>query len=304
MSLHLCEIKPNPKFTCENRLRDFRRWQECSAWGKNIKRELCVYFKETNEAQKLKLNLLQPGIQLFNQMELKIIQLKSSLQPLCVLRENGFLQRRPTGPRWKCTWADWLPIWHAERRSYAVHALLCWGDSGRSCSWSYRLRRLLLLYCRCYQAVTTHTSTEKTGKYGSKKRKRKKKPHFKFWHFPCHLALPDRSFGHLPILHPTCGGCERGSRGDRWWQRRCGGGGSRHGDDRSCGGRAERPDSDLLRLGGIFATMGTEKHASAICSAAPAAQHRHTPPVETVSYALVWAALKKCALKEEHKAEE
>lgn len=138
----------------------------------------------------------------------------------------------------------------------------------------------------------------------AKKEKEKKPPHFKFWHFPCHLALPDRSFGHLPILHPTCGGCERGSRGDRWWQRRCGGGGSRHGDDRSCGGRAERPDSDLLRLGGIFATMGTEKHASAICSAAPTAQHRHTPPVETVSYALVWAALKKCALKEEHKAEE
>lgn len=144
----------------------------------------------------------------------------------------------------------------------------------------------------------------KDRKVWKQKKKKKKKTHFKFWHFLCHLALPDRSFGHLPILHPTCGGCERGSRGDRWWQRRCGGGGSRHGDDRSCGGRAERPDSDLLRLGGIFATMGTEEHASAICSAAPTAQHRHTPPVETVSYALVRAALKKCALKEEHKAEE
>lgn len=43
--------------------------------------------------------------------------------------------------------------------------------------------------------------------------------------------------------------------------------------------------------------MGAEKQTAAVHPAPPAAQHRHTTPVETVSDTLVWAALKKCALK-------
>lgn len=119
--------------------------------------------------------------------------------------------------------------------------------------------------------------------------------------FMCHSVLPDRSFRHLSILHSPCGGCEGGRSGDRRRQRRGGRGRCRHGDDggRRCGGWAEGGDGDFLGLRGIFTTVGTEKHAAAVCPAAPASQHRHTTPVETVSDALVRAALKKCALREE-----
>lgn len=44
--------------------------------------------------------------------------------------------------------------------------------------------------------------------------------------------------------------------------------------------------------------MWAEEHAAVVCPAAPAAQHGYTAPVETVSDALVWAALEKRALQE------
>lgn len=111
---------------------------------------------------------------------------------------------------------------------------------------------------------------------------------------------PDRSFWHLAILHSPCWGCERECcRGRR--KRRGGRGRGRHRDNSGWGWRCweEGRDGDFLGLRGIFATMGAEKHSTLVWSAATAAQNCHAAPVETVSYALVWAALKKCALQDE-----
>lgn len=119
----------------------------------------------------------------------------------------------------------------------------------------------------------------------------------------CHPILPDRSFGHLPIFHPSCWGRKRGCRGGGGRQRRGGGGRGRHRDNGGCGGcsRTEGGDGDLLGLGGIFTTVWTEEHAAVVRSAAPSAQHRHATAVEAVSDALVRAALEKRALKEKKK---
>lgn len=63
----------------------------------------------------------------------------------------------------------------------------------------------------------------------------------------------------------------------------------------------EGRDGDLLGLRGIFPTVGTEEHAALVWSAATTAQDGHAAPVEAVSDALVWAALKKRALQGERR---
>lgn len=122
----------------------------------------------------------------------------------------------------------------------------------------------------------------------------------------CLVSLPDWSFWHLPIFHPSGGGREGESGGGGGRQGRGGGGGGRHGDHGGGRGRgrAEGGDGDLLGLRGVFSAVWTEKHAAAaaaattvIGSAAPAAQDRHTAPVEAVSDALVGAALEERALR-------
>lgn len=60
-------------------------------------------------------------------------------------------------------------------------------------------------------------------------------------------------------------------------------------------------DGDLLGLGGVFAAVGTEQHATLAGPAAAAAQDGHAAPVEAVSDALVWAALQEGALQGERR---
>lgn len=113
-------------------------------------------------------------------------------------------------------------------------------------------------------------------------------------------VLPDRSFRHLPILHPPCWGCEGEScGGGREGRGGCGGGRHRHHSGWGWGCWAEGWNGDLLGLGGVFPTVGTEQHAAFVGSAATAAQHGDAAAVEAVSDALVRAALQEGALQGE-----